>query len=175
MTYPRAKYRIICKVKSLLLSPFSLCWTGISKLMTVGIPIWAPHLHVIVVHSLSSKCLCLQSRMVERLLFINIHQIRPRLLVIVLAGLLISLFIECRANELNKNNGIILPNRPQQVLTASANISMTCIFIHSANITWTYPNYLLKTPEVRLLMNHPWKMNNAGPVYIFLSVYTCTD
>ncbi|XP_032784031.2 vascular endothelial growth factor receptor 2 [Daphnia magna] len=85
--------------------------------------------------------------MAERLRPVNIVRIRPRL-AIVLAGLLISLAIEGRAKELDKNNGIMLPDKEQQVFTALANISVTCIFIHTAEIKWNIPDYLTKTPGI---------------------------
>lgn len=61
---------------------------------------------------------------------------------------LILLGNQSSANELNKNNGIMLPNKPQQMINASANVTITCIFVHSADIKWIYPEYLFKTPEV---------------------------
>jgi hypothetical protein len=69
-------------------------------------------------------------------------------LFVALISVLILLFNQGRANELNKNNGIMLPNKPQQIVNASANVTITCIFVHSAEIKWIYPEYLFKTPEV---------------------------
>lgn len=85
--------------------------------------------------------------MAERLRPVNIVRIRPRL-AIVLAGFLISLAVKGRAKELDKNNGIMLPDKEQQVFTALANISVTCIFIHTAEIKWNVPDYLTKTPGI---------------------------
>ena len=69
-------------------------------------------------------------------------------LFVALISVLILLFNQGLANELNKNNGIMLPNKPQQIVNASANVTITCIFVHSAEIKWIYPEYLFKTPEV---------------------------
>ncbi|XP_046457985.1 vascular endothelial growth factor receptor 1-like [Daphnia pulex] len=61
------------------------------------------------------------------------------------------LFHNCvRASELNKNNGIMLPSRPQQIVNSGANVTITCIFIHSAEIKWIYPEYLFKTPQISM-------------------------
>ncbi|XP_057369375.1 vascular endothelial growth factor receptor 2-like [Daphnia carinata] len=85
--------------------------------------------------------------MAECLRFVN--TVRFRLgLVIVLTGFLISLAIEGRAVVLDKNNGIMLPDKEVQVFNASANISVTCIFIHSVEIKWNVPDYLIKTPGI---------------------------
>ena len=70
-----------------------------------------------------------------------------RLFVALLAELIL-LHHQSLANELNKNNGIMLPNKPQQIVNSSDNVTITCIFIHSADIKWIYPEYLSKTPEV---------------------------
>ena len=65
-----------------------------------------------------------------------------------LTALLVVFDSSSRASELNKNNGIMWPNKPQQIVNAGANVTVTCIFIHSADIKWIYPDYLSKTPEV---------------------------
>jgi hypothetical protein len=41
--------------------------------------------------------------------------------------------------ELNKNQGIMLPNQPYQMVNATRNITITCVFIHTAEIQWTLP------------------------------------
>lgn len=43
------------------------------------------------------------------------------------------------ANELNKNNGIMFPNQPYQIVNATTNITITCVFIHNTEIQWTLP------------------------------------
>jgi hypothetical protein len=43
------------------------------------------------------------------------------------------------AIELNKNQGIMLPNQPEQIVNATTNITITCVFIHTAEILWTLP------------------------------------
>jgi hypothetical protein len=43
------------------------------------------------------------------------------------------------AIELNKNQGIMIPNQQQQLVNATNNITITCVFIHTAEIVWTLP------------------------------------
>ncbi|XP_046457028.1 vascular endothelial growth factor receptor 1-like isoform X1 [Daphnia pulex] len=43
------------------------------------------------------------------------------------------------AIELNKNNGIMFPNQPEQIVNVTTNITITCVFIHTAEILWTLP------------------------------------
>ncbi|KAI9559362.1 hypothetical protein GHT06_016151 [Daphnia sinensis] len=45
----------------------------------------------------------------------------------------------CQANELNKNNGIMLPNVDERVVKAGDNLTITCMFIHTTDIEWTLP------------------------------------
>ena len=93
--------------------------------------------------------LLLPSRMLLRLpLKMVKHLSLFHRLFVALISVLILLFNQGRANELNKNNGIMLPNKPQQIVNASDNVTITCIFVHSAEIKWIYPEYLFKTPEV---------------------------
>jgi hypothetical protein len=59
----------------------------------------------------------------------------------VLFILLLAISRQCLANELNKNNGIMIPNEKYQVVNASTNITITCMFIHGqgAGIDWELP------------------------------------
>jgi hypothetical protein len=41
--------------------------------------------------------------------------------------------------ELNKNQGIMIPNQPYQIVDVNTNITITCVFIHTAGILWTLP------------------------------------
>lgn len=41
--------------------------------------------------------------------------------------------------ELNKNQGIMIPNESHQRVNATNNITITCVFIHTDNIQWTLP------------------------------------
>ena len=43
------------------------------------------------------------------------------------------------AKELNKNQGIMIPNVKDQIVDIKSNITITCMFIHSATIVWTLP------------------------------------
>lgn len=135
---------------TLLLSPFSLSARGFPKLSSTFehcrafFSTCTPNIFV----SSHSSLLCVRRRMAERLRPVNIVRIRPKL-AIVLTSFLISLAVEGRAKELDKNNGIMLPDKEQQVFTALANISVTCIFIHTAEIKWNIPDYLTKTPGVK--------------------------
>ncbi|KAI9559363.1 hypothetical protein GHT06_016152 [Daphnia sinensis] len=83
---------------------------------------------------------------------------------IVLTGFLISLAVQGRANELDKNNGIMVPDKEQQVFTALANISVTCIFIHTVEIKWNIPDYLTKTPGISAMserLNFTYEKNET--------------
>jgi hypothetical protein len=106
---------------------------------------WGASLDVIV-HS-ANKLLRIQSKMVKHRSnsFSSSREQFVRVLISVSV-----LFHNCvlRASELNKNNGIMLPSRPQQIVNSGDNVTITCIFIHSAEIKWIYPEYLFKTPQV---------------------------
>jgi hypothetical protein len=41
--------------------------------------------------------------------------------------------------ELNKNQGIMIPNESHQRVNATTNITITCVFIHTDKIKWTLP------------------------------------
>jgi hypothetical protein len=41
--------------------------------------------------------------------------------------------------ELNKNQGIMIPNQPYQIVDVNTNITITCVFIHNTEIHWTLP------------------------------------
>ncbi|XP_057369372.1 vascular endothelial growth factor receptor 1-like isoform X2 [Daphnia carinata] len=44
-----------------------------------------------------------------------------------------------QTNELNKNNGIMLPNVPERIVKAGDNVTITCMFIHTTDIEWILP------------------------------------
>uniref|UniRef100_A0A0P5KX94 receptor protein-tyrosine kinase n=1 Tax=Daphnia magna TaxID=35525 RepID=A0A0P5KX94_9CRUS len=44
-----------------------------------------------------------------------------------------------QVNELNKNNGIMLPNVAERIVKAGDNLTITCMFIHTTDIEWTLP------------------------------------
>jgi hypothetical protein len=43
--------------------------------------------------------------------------------------------------ELNKNQGIMIPNQPHQIVNVNNNITITCISIQTAEIIWTLPKW----------------------------------
>ncbi|XP_046638612.1 vascular endothelial growth factor receptor kdr-like [Daphnia pulicaria] len=45
------------------------------------------------------------------------------------------------AIELNKNQGIMIPNQPHQIVNVNNNITITCISIQTAEIIWTLPKW----------------------------------
>lgn len=60
--------------------------------------------------------------------------------VVQVCAVIVLMLNKCsQANDLNKNNGIMLPNVAQRVVNASSNVSITCMFIHSAAIEWILP------------------------------------
>jgi hypothetical protein len=44
-----------------------------------------------------------------------------------------------QAVELNKNQGIMIPNQKHQIVNAKTNITITCRYIHNTEIIWTLP------------------------------------
>lgn len=97
----------------------------------------------------ANELLRIQSKMVKHRSN-SFSSSREQFVRVLIALHLTILFHNCvlRANELNKNNGIMLPNRQQQIVNSGDNVTITCIFIHSAEIKWIYPEYLFKTPQV---------------------------
>ncbi|XP_046637844.1 vascular endothelial growth factor receptor 1-like isoform X2 [Daphnia pulicaria] len=77
--------------------------------------------------------------------------LRRRKMVSVLKLLTIMLLISSRQGHaieligLNKNQGIMLPNQQDQLVNAKNNITITCVFIHTAEIVWILPK--LSTDE----------------------------
>lgn len=70
------------------------------------------------------------------------------------------------ALELNKNKGIMLPDQPEQIVNANTNITITCMFIHTAEIQWTLP----KLPsDVAVCMGRKQLLTKIGKP-IFLTV-----
>ncbi|XP_046456190.1 vascular endothelial growth factor receptor 2-like [Daphnia pulex] len=43
------------------------------------------------------------------------------------------------AFELKKNKGTMFPDQPEQIVNATTNITITCVFIHNTEIHWTLP------------------------------------
>jgi hypothetical protein len=77
--------------------------------------------------------------------------LRRRKMVSVLKLLTIMLLISSRQGHaieligLNKNQGIMLPNQQDQLVNVNNNITITCVFIHTAEIVWILPK--LSTDE----------------------------
>lgn len=55
-----------------------------------------------------------------------------------------------QVNELNKNNGIMLPNVAERIVKAGDNLTITCMFIHTTDIEWTLP----KDPSAAVRLTH---------------------
>ncbi|XP_046456193.1 vascular endothelial growth factor receptor kdr-like [Daphnia pulex] len=69
-----------------------------------------------------------------------VHQRRTISLVLkVLIVVILTSRRQGHAIELNKNKGIMLPNQPEQIVNATTNITITCVFIYTAEIIWILP------------------------------------
>jgi hypothetical protein len=57
----------------------------------------------------------------------------------VLTIVLLAVGRQGHAFELNKNKGTMFPDQPEQIVNATNNITITCLFIHNTEIHWTLP------------------------------------
>lgn len=143
------KWKLVA-LQCLLPSPFSLLGRGFSKFVSSQIQTRFTTAAAVnwMWGASANELFRIQSKMVKHRS--NSFSSSREQFVRVFTLLLITTFHNCvlRANELNKNNGIMFPNRQQQIVNSGDNVTITCIFIHSAEIKWIYPEYLFKTPQV---------------------------